>query len=126
MYVHRLLHTQPVYEISFLRNIISDNTFYEKLKRLLDHADTNYPQDIQFNYREYPILSHTEYAIITLIVFAEFTNRENAQSYITKTLISLLKKYYLEVPVFTKNNDVRAIRIRLIKQACTTLFQQKK
>lgn len=125
-YTSRILCAQPVYDLSFLRDIISDNNFHEKLKRLLDYADSFYSEKSTFQINEYPLLNHTETAIITLIAFTEFTKKESTQLFIINGLVSLLKKYYLEVPVFTNDVAASAIRIRLIKQACSALYHQKK
>jgi hypothetical protein len=125
-YAYQLLCAQPAYDLRLFGDIISDNNFQEKLKRLLDHADSFYPENIRFQYNEYPLLNLTETTIITLIAFTEFTKRDNTQLFIINGLVSLLKKYYLEVPVFTKDTVERTMRIRLIKQACSVLYHQKK
>jgi hypothetical protein len=125
-YALKILSAQPVYDFSLLHDIISDINFREKLKRLLDHADSYYPENTVFHYSAPLQLNHTETAIITLIAFIEFTKREITQPFIINGLVSLLKKYYLEIPVFTKDACESTKRIRLIKQACTVLYHQKK
>jgi hypothetical protein len=125
-YAHHILRVQPAYDLSLLKDIIGDNNFQEKLKRLLNHADSFYPENTLFPNNEFPLLNHTETAIITLIAFTEFTKRESTQPFIINSLVSLLKKYYCEVPVFTKDVVASAQRIRLIKQVCSVLYHQKK
>jgi hypothetical protein len=125
-YSHTILSVQPIYDLSLLYDFISDTNFQGKLKRLLDHADSFWPEIAPIQYDQYPLLNQTEIAIITLIAFTEFTDRESSKSFIINGLVSLLKRYYLEVPVFTKDAGTSNVRIRVIKHACSSLCHQIK
>ncbi len=123
-YSHSILSVQPTYNLSLLCDSISDTNFIRKLKRLLDHADSVWPGIVPIHYDQHPLLNQTEKAIITLIAFAEFTDRKSTQSFIINGLVSLLKRYYLDVSVFTKDAATSTIRIRVIKHACSALCHQ--
>jgi len=125
-YTQSILHAQPVYDFNLICNTYSDKVFPWKLKKLLDYAGSLGPWISAFRYDQYPVLNHTESAIITLIAFTEFTDRESSRAFIINGLKSLLKKYYLEVPVFTADDILSDVRIRLIKQACSALYREIK
>lgn len=123
-YSHTILSVQPVYNLNLLCESISDTDFMMKLKRLLDHADSVWLEISPIHTVQHLLLNQTETAICTLIAFTEFTDRESTQFFIINSLVSLLKRYYLEVPTFTKDAATSSMRIRVIKHACTALWHQ--
>ena len=125
-YIHRILFTQPIFDRILLCNSMDDIIFQKKIIRLLDYADSFLPEKNVHHFSQYPTLNQLETSIITLIVFTEFTQQENSQRFIVNSLVTLLKKYYFEVPVLTNDAIVTDVRIRLIKQACAALYQQIK
>lgn len=123
-YSHAILSLQPVYNFKLLCGSICDTDFMMKLKRLLNYADSVWPESVPIHNDQDLLLNQTETAIITLIAFTEFTNRESTQSFIINRLVSLLKRYYLEVPTFTKDAATSSVRIRVITHACAALYHQ--
>jgi hypothetical protein len=125
-YARTILHRQSVYDLNLIGETFRDKILPRKLMKLLDYADSLGPRIGVFRSNQHPILNHTETEIITLIAFTEFTDRDSTRSYIINALESLLKKYYLEVPVFTADTALSNVRVMLLKQACSALYRQIK